>query len=412
MHRVVVTGMGCISSLGAGVPATWQALKSGRSGIDYITLFDASKHGAKIAGEVKNFDPCDYLDRKVARRMDRFVQFAHAAAFEAVDSSRLPITNSNSDSVGVFIGSGVGGIETMEREHRALIMGGPRRVSPFFIPMMISNMASGQLSISLSAKGPSFSVVTACASGNHAIGLAWDAVRRGEATAVVAGGAEAAITPLAVAGFANMKALSTSDGPPQEACKPLYVNRDGFVIGEGAGALVLETLEAAEKRGADILAEVVGFGMSADAHHLTRPSPDGDGAQRAMVAALESADMSPDEIGYINCHAPGTPAGDETEAGAIKAVFGDRPDELLIGSTKSMHGHSLGATGAVELIATIEALREGIVPATLNLHEPDPACDGLNCVMGQAVERPIQAALSNSFGFGGQNATVIVRKPR
>jgi len=399
MHRVVITGMGCLTPVGIGVAATWESLLAGRSGVDYISGFDASRYSVRIAGEVKDFDPTVYLDRKAAKRLDRFVQLAHAAAVEAVEGSRLPINEATRASIGVIIGSGIGGMATLEREHTALVERGPDRVSPFFIPMMISNMAAGHLSMHFGVEGPDA----------HAMGMAFDLIRTGQADAVIAGGTEATVTPMALAGFSNMKALSTCNDTPQEACKPLDSRRDGFVMAEGAGILVLESLQHAEKRGATIEAELCGVGMSCDAYHMTAPCPDGAGGRRAMEACLRVAGADPEEIDYINGHAPGTPAGDESEATAVRALFGDRA-RVAIGSTKSMHGHLLGAAGAVELIATIRSMQAGVILPTRNLQHPDPACEGLDCVMGAVRSAPIRAALSNSFGFGGQNACVMVRR--
>ncbi|HQK94678.1 MAG TPA: beta-ketoacyl-ACP synthase II [Armatimonadota bacterium] len=409
MHRVVITGMGCVTPIGIGVAETWESLLAGRSGIDHISSFDASKYSVRIAGEVKNFDPTAFLDRKAARRLDRFVQLAHAAAAEAIEASRLPINDATRARIGVIIGSGIGGMNTLEREHAALLERGPDRVSPFFIPMMISNMAAGHLSMHFGVEGPGATVVSACASASHAIGVAFDLVRAGQADAIITGGTEATVTPLALAGFSNMKALSTCNDTPQEACKPLDARRDGFVMAEGAGILVVESLEHAEKRGATIEAELCGVGMSSDAYHITAPCPDGAGGRRAMEACLRVAGADPEEIDYINCHAPGTPAGDESEAIAIRALFGENA-RVAIGSTKSMHGHLLGAAGAVELIATIRSVQAGVILPTRNLREPDPACEGLDCVMDTVRSAPIRAALSNSFGFGGQNACAMVRR--
>jgi 3-oxoacyl-[acyl-carrier-protein] synthase II len=408
MRRVAVTGMGCVTPLGLGVAPTWEALKNGRSGIGSITLFDASNHDVRIAGEVRGFDVEQYVPRKVARRMDRYVQFALAATKEAVADSGLDIVEENADRIGVIIGSGIGGIATWEREHTALLERGPSRVSAFFIPMMISNMASGQVAMEIGAKGPNMSVVTACATAAHAICVAAQIIERGDATAIIAGGSEAGITPLAVAGFANMKALSAADRPPAEACRPFDKDHDGFVIAEGSGMVVLEDFEAAKRRGAPIHAELAGFGMSADAYHVTQPDPEGDGARRAIGACLASAGLSVDDIDYINAHAPGTPAGDRSEAKVLASMLGPG-SKTLVSSTKSMHGHLLGAAGAAELITSILAIRDGVVPPTINHVEPDPECVGFDCVPNEAREHPVRVAVSNSFGFGGQNATLLVR---
>jgi len=327
-----------------------------------------------------------------------------------VEHSRLKIDGSNADSVGVIIGSGIGGIRTWEKEHSALLTRGPSRVSAFFIPMMISNMASGNVAMALSARGPNFSIASACASAAHAIGSAFNIIRHGDAVAMVAGGSEASVTPLAVAGFSNMKALSTRNDTPQSACRPFDKDRDGFVIAEGAAAMILESLSSAEKRGADILCELVGFGMSADAHHITQPDPEGGGPRLAVEACLACAGMAPEEVDYINAHAPGTPAGDGMEAEVIQQVFCGSSNGPLVSSTKSMHGHLLGAAGGVELLATIQALREDVVPPTLSHTTPDPVCGRLDFVPGKAREHKVRVALSNSFGFGGQNAALLVRE--
>jgi len=410
MHRVVVTGMGCVTPLGIGVQPTWEALRRGQSGVGPITRFDTTDHAVRIAAEVKGFDPDDFIDRRASRRMDLYVQYALVASREALDDSGLVVDESNGPDVGVIMGSGIGGIQTWEREHQALMERGPSRVSAFFIPMLISNMAAGQIAMEVGAKGPNLAVVTACATASHAIGIGLRLVRSGEARAIIAGGSEASVSPLAVAGFANMKALSTRNEEPQRACRPFDRDRSGFVIAEGAGAVVLETLEDAQARGATIHAELLGFGMSADAFHMTQPDPTGDGPRRAILACLGDAGVRPQEVDYINAHAPGTPVGDEMEALVIRSVFGDRPSGLLVSSTKSMHGHLLGAGGAVELIATIKAMKHGVVPPTLNHEHPDPAVGELDVVPGVAREHAVTVAISNSFGFGGQNATLCVRR--
>jgi 3-oxoacyl-[acyl-carrier-protein] synthase II len=408
-RRVVATGLGVVSPVGNGKDAFWSALCGGVSGISRITSFDCSGYTCQMAAEVKDFDPSSYLDKKDVRRMDRFVQFASVAALMAMNDAKLDINAHNGNDVGVMIGSGIGGILTWEEQHRILLEKGAGRVSPFFIPMMISNMASGQVSILLSAKGPNTTTVTACASGAHAIGDAFQAIRRGEAQAMVAGGAEAAISPLSMAGFCSLKALSTRNEDPSKASRPFDKLRDGFVMGEGAGIVILEELTSALDRQAHIYGEITGCGMSGDAYHMTAPCPDGDGAVRAMAGALKSAGISPQQVDYINAHGTSTPLNDAVESTAIRALFGKHASQLAVSSTKSMTGHLLGAAGGVEFIACLLACRDSVVPPTINYEVPDPACD-LDYVPNQARRMPVRFALSNSFGFGGQNAALLVKR--
>lgn len=408
-RRVVITGVGVVSPVGNDADTFWRSLLEGKSGIDKITAFDASDYPTQIAGEVKNFNPEAYMDKKEVKRTDRYVQFALAAAKMAVADAKLEITDEIAERVGVYIGSGIGGLGTWEDQHSVLIEKGPRRVSPFFIPMMIANMASGLVSIEYGAKGPTSSAITACATGTNAIGDAFRLIQYGDADVMISGGAEATILPMAVAGFCSMKAMSTRNDEPQKASRPFDLGRDGFVMGEGAGIVVLEELEHAKKRGATILAEVIGYGMSADAHHITAPAPGGEGAARCMRAALRDAGIDPSEVGYINAHGTSTDQGDIAETNAIKTVFGEHAYKLAVSSTKSMTGHLLGATGGVEAIATAFALRDQILPPTINLEDPDPACD-LDYIPNVAREAKVDIALSNTFGFGGHNATIILKR--
>lgn len=409
-HRVVITGMGVVSPLGNDRETFWDALLSGKSGIGPITHFDASQFPSRIAGEVKHFDPLNYMEKKDARRMDRFVQFAVAAAKMALEDAAFDMQSIDPDRVGVYIGSGIGGLNTWEEQHRILLEKGPRRVSPFFIPMMIANMASGQVSIMTGAKGPNSAAISACATGTHAIGDAFRIIQRGEADAMLAGGAEATITPTAFAGFSSMKALSTSrNDEPTKASRPFDRDRDGFVMSEGSGVLLLERLEHAIARGARIYAEVAGYGMSGDAYHLTSPAPGGEGAARCMKRALKDAGLRPEEVGYINAHGTSTDYNDALETMAIKSTFGAHAHEVAISSTKSMTGHLLGAAGAVEAIATALALKDQILPPTINYETPDPECD-LDYVPNESRRAEITAAISNSLGFGGHNATIALKK--
>jgi 3-oxoacyl-[acyl-carrier-protein] synthase II len=408
-RRVVITGAGVISPVGNDVDTFWNSLLSGKSGVDRITSFDVSDYPTQIAAEVKNFVPEEYMDKREVRRTDRFVQFALAASKMAVQSADLAITPENAHRVGVYIGSGIGGLATWEEQHSVLVEKGPRRVSPFFIPMMIANMASGQVSIELGAKGPTSSAITACATGSNAIGDAFRLIQYGKADVMITGGSEATIRPMAMAGFCALKAMSTRNNEPQKASRPFDKDRDGFVMGEGAGILVLEELEHAKKRGATIIAEIIGYGMSADAHHITAPSPGGEGAARCMQEALDDAGIAPEMVDYINAHGTSTDQGDIAETNAIKTVFGKHAYELAVSSTKSMTGHLLGATGGIEAIATALAIRDQILPPTINLENPDPECD-LDYVPNEARKAKVDVALSNTFGFGGHNATLVLQK--
>ncbi|MDE3154360.1 MAG: beta-ketoacyl-ACP synthase II [Acidobacteriota bacterium] len=408
-RRVVVTGIGLVSSLGVGTEANWQALCAGRSGIGRITRFDASQYACQIAGEVQGFDPLQFLEKKDVKKMDVFIQYAIAASQFAMDDAGLTITPETSTRVGVFIASGIGGFTTIEREHKALLEGGPRRISPFFIPSAIINLASGQVSIRFGAKGPNSATCTACAASAHALGEAYEIIRRGDADAMIAGGSEAAITPMGVGGFAAMRALSTRNDDPQRASRPFDVDRDGFIVGEGSGVLVLEELDQAVRRGARIYAELVGYGMSADAFHVTAPPDDGDGALRAMRRALETAQTGPTAVQYVNAHGTSTPAGDRIETIALRRCFGDHAYRLAVSSTKSMTGHLLGAAGGLEAGITALAVYHQTVPPTINLEQPDPECD-LDYVPGHSRALAIDYALSNSFGFGGTNAALLFRR--
>ena len=403
--------MGAISPLGNTADSTWEGMKSGKSGIVPIQMMDTTDFPVKIAGEVKDFDPkLFYRDPKDARRADRYTNFAMAASKMAVEHSGLDPEAVDKTRVGVMVGSGIGGLGTLEREHSKLIARGPSKVSPFVIPMMISNIASGMISMEYGFSGPNMVIVTACATSNHNIGEAWRMIKFGDADAFVAGGAEASILPMGLGGFANMRALSTRNDDPTGASRPFDTGRDGFVMGEGAGVVVIEELEHAKKRGATIYAELAGYGVSADAHHLSAPSPDGSGPCRAMHMALKHAGMNAEEVDYVNAHGTSTPLGDISETNAIKLAFGDHAkDKLLVSSTKSMTGHLLGAAGGVELLACIKSLNEGIIAPTINLENQDPECD-LDYCANVAREATVNAALSNSFGFGGHNATLLVKK--
>jgi len=404
-----VTGVGLVSPLGIGTEANWRALVEGRSGIGTITHFDASQHSAQIAGEVKGFDPLQFIEKKDVKKMDVFIQFAIAASQFAMDDADLTVTPELSARVGVFIASGIGGFTTIEREHHALIEGGPRRISPFFIPAAIINLAAGQVSIRFRARGPNSATCTACSASAHAIGDACEIIRRGAADVMIAGGSEAAITPMGVGGFAAMRALSTRNDAPEKASRPFDRDRDGFVMGEGSGVVILEELEFARRRGASIYAELVGYGMSADAFHITAPSEDGDGAVRVMQAALADAGVAPDQIDYVNAHGTSTPHNDRLETLALKRCFGDHAARLAISSTKSMTGHLLGAAGGLEAGITVLAVRHQIVPPTINLDHPDPDCD-LDYVPHTRREKAITYALSNSFGFGGTNGALLFKR--
>lgn len=403
-RRVVVTGLGLVTPVGNDVESAWQALLNGRSGAGPITRFDASEHDVRFACEVKGFDPHDYLDRKEVKRTDRFLQFALATAVQAVEASGVePAIGQLPDPrVGVVVGSGIGGLDTMEEQHSRLLERGPGRVSPFFIPMFIADMASGLISMRYDARGPNYATVSACSSSAHALGLAYRSIRTGETDVMITGGTEATITPLCVAGFSSMKALSTRNDEPERASRPFDRDRDGFVLGEGASMMVLESLEHARERDAPILAEFLGFGQSADAHHMTAPAPEGKGAQAAMRLALADANLEPEAVVYVNAHGTSTPANDSTETAAIKGVFGDHAGDMLVGSTKSMTGHTLGAAGALEGAVSVLVCQRGVVPPTINYETPDPDCD-LEYVTDGPVERDVPVAVTNSFGFGGHN---------
>jgi len=409
MRRVVVTGIGVISALGTGVEKNWNALLQGKSGVDRITRFDASELPTQIAGEVKDFNAEEFIDKKEIKKMDLFIQYALAAAEMAMQDSALVINEENAERVGVLVGSGLGGLPTIEKYHEALAEGGYKKVSPFFIPMLIINLAPGQISIRYGAKGPNFSVVSACAAGTHAIGEAYHVIRRGDADAMITGGAESTITPLAIAGFNAMKALSTRNDDPQGASRPFDKDRDGFVMGEGAGILVLEEYEAAKARGAKIYAEVVGYGLSGDAYHLTAPAPEGEGAARCMKMALKGARLNPEEVDYINAHGTSTPFNDYYESLAIKSALGTHSSKVMVSSTKGMTGHALGAAGGIEAVFSLLAMERGVVPPTINYQTPDPDCD-LDYVPNVARQATVNVALSNSLGFGGTNATIIFKK--
>lgn len=411
-RRVVVTGIGLVSPLGIGTEPTWEGLVAGRSGVSMITRFDTTDFAVKIAAEVNGFEPTDWIEPKEVKKFDLFVHFALAATTMALENAGLEITEDNASRVGVVIGSGIGGFPMIERNHESLLTRGPRRVSPFFIPGAIINMCSGLVSIRTGAKGPNSATCTACSTSAHAIGDAYLYIRHGYADAIIAGGSEAVISPMPVAGFSSMRALSTRNDEPQKASRPWDKDRDGFVMGEGAGIVILEELEHARRRGAPILAEVLGFGMSSDAFHISAPSEDGDGAIRAMRAALDDAEVNFDQVDYINAHGTATPAGDVVETRAIKGVFGEeRARRLMISSTKSMTGHLLGAAGSFEFGISVLALVNGVVPPTVNLDEPDPEND-LDYVPHEAREAKVDVVLSNSFGFGGTNACLVAGRLR
>lgn len=409
LKRVVITGLGAITPLGNTLAEYWEGLRTGRNGIGPITRFDPARHACRIAGEVKGFDPHDFMDPKDAKRMDRFAQFAVAASRQALADAQFVINDLNAEQVGVVIGTGVGGIKVMEDQQEINLTKGPGRCSPFMVPMMIGNMAAGLTAIHVGAKGPNSCAVTACAAGSNAIGDAFRLVQHGYAQAMLGGGAEAAITPLSVAGFAAARALSTRNDDPAHACRPFDRDRDGFVMGEGAGVLLLEELEHARARGARIYAEIVGYGMTCDAYHMTAPSPTGEGATRAMQLALKDAGLAATDVDYINAHGTSTPANDSTETAAIKRALGDHAYHIAVSSTKSMTGHLLGGSGGIEAVATVMAIAEDMIPPTINLENPDPACD-LDYVAGQARGQTVNVALSNSFGFGGHNVTLAFRK--
>ena len=408
-RRVVVTGMGLMIPTGIGVQTAWKNVCEGRSGIGPLTRFDANGFETRIAGEVKGFNPELYIEKKEIKKMDLFIQYALAATQEAIEDSQLKITPENCEQIGVIVGTGLGGLPTLEKYHKVLLEKGPGRITPFFIPMLIANMASGQIAIQFGVKGPNTCVVTACATGAHCIGDAFRVILYGDAEAMIAGGTEANITPLTVGGFNAMKALSTRNEEPEKACRPFEKNRDGFVVAEGAGILILEELEFALKRNAKIYGELVGYGYTGDAYHITAPPPDGDGAARCMRMAIKDAGLRPEEIDYINAHGTSTPLNDLTETLAIKTVFGEYAKKVPISATKSMTGHLLGAAGSTEAIFTILAIRDGIIPPTINYEEPDPECD-LDYVPNVARKKSLNVAMSNAFGFGGTNATLVLKK--
>ena len=407
-RRVVVTGMGLVTPLGTGLNNVWDQILQGRSGIGPITRFDVSRHETKIAGEVKNFNPEDYVSHKEVKKMDLFIHYALGAARVAIDDAKLDMTKEQSDRVGVVVGTGLGGLPTIEKYHQVLMERGPDRITPFFIPMLIANLAPGQIAMQHGIKGPNLCIVTACATGAHCIGDASRIIQYGDAEVMVAGGTEANLTPLTVGGFNAMKALSTRNDEPEKASRPFEKNRDGFIVGEGAGIVILEELEHARARGARIYAEVVGYGYNADAYHITAPAPDGEGFSRCMRMALHDAQLATDQVDYINAHGTSTQLNDYTETLAIKEVFGDRAKKIPVSSTKSMTGHLLGAAGAIEAVFSILSIRDQICPPTINYEEPDPQCD-LDFVPNTARKQALNITLSNSFGFGGTNATLLFR---
>ena len=409
MKRVVITGVGAVTPVGIGKDEMWKNIKAGVCGIDRITRFDPSEFACQIAAEVKDFNAADFMDKKEAKRMDLFVQYAVAGAKMAVDDSGLDIEKENPERMGCIIGSGIGGIQTLCEQHTKLMEKGPSKVSPFMIPMMISNMAVGQVSIMYNCKGINLTSVSACASGTDAIGQAFLAIQRGDADVILTGGAEATVCEISLAGFSSMKALSTRNDDPKGACSPFDAERDGFIMGEGSGIMVLEELEHAKARGAHIIAEVVGYGSTNDAYHMTAPAPDGEGGARCMAAAVKNAGIAPEQVDYINAHGTSTPYNDKYETAAIKTVFGDHAYKLAVSSTKSMTGHMLGAAGGIEGIITALAIEEGYLPATINYKNPDPECD-LDYVTNQGREADITYAVSNSLGFGGHNASIVLKK--
>jgi 3-oxoacyl-[acyl-carrier-protein] synthase II len=409
LKRVVVTGMGALTPIGNTLADYWEGLLAGRNGIGPITLFDASRHDSRIAGEVRGFDPKDYMERKDAKRMDRFAQFAVAASKQALADAEFEINDLNAEQVGIVIGTGIGGLKGMEDQQEVYLNRGPSRCSPFMVPMMIANMAAGLTAIQIGAKGPNNCTVTACAAGSNAIGDAFRLVQRGYAQAMICGGTEAAVTPLSFAGFASARALSTRNDDPDHACRPFDRDRDGFVMGEGSGILLLEELEHALSRGAKIYGEIIGYGMTCDAYHITSPVPGGEGASRAIQLAMKDAGVKPADVSYINAHGTSTPANDSTETAAIKTALGDQAYNVVISSTKSMTGHLLGGSGGIEAVAAMMAIAHDRVPPTINLENPDPACD-LDYIPNQSREYTVNVALSNSFGFGGHNVTLVFRK--
>jgi len=408
-RRVVVTGVGLVCALGIGTEESWRNLVAGCSGIAPITFFDTTGFDCRFGGEVKNFDPLQWIERKELKKMARFIQIGLAGADFAVRSANWKPEDSNLDEVGVYVSSGIGGFDIIEREHGKLLNGGPKKISPFFIPSAIVNLASGQISIRYGARGPNSATATACSASAHAVGDSFKIIERGAAEMMICGGAEATITPMGIGGFAAMKALSTRNDDPAHASRPWDSGRDGFVVGEGAGILVLESLEHAQKRNAPILAEIVGYGMSGDAYHMTQPEENGDGARRVMMAALKDAKLAPDDISYVNAHGTSTPIGDVIETRALKRVFGERAKKMPVSSTKSMTGHLLGGAGGLEAGISVLALRDQTLPPTINLEQPDPECD-LDYVPNHARKAPVEYALSNSFGFGGTNAALVFRR--
>ncbi|MDP2729659.1 MAG: beta-ketoacyl-ACP synthase II [Dehalococcoidales bacterium] len=408
-NRVVVSGIGCFSPLGLDIVTTWENLIAGKSGIDYITLFDAEKFDTRFAGEVKGFEPTNYLDRKEARRMDRFAQLSVAASKQAVEQAGIQINSANQGQIGIIIGSGIGGLTTLYEQTKILVENGPGEVSPFLVPMMIADMAAAQVSITLGVKGVNLCTTSACSSSSDAMGVAYELIKRGDALVAITGGAEAIINPLGISAFNALRALSTRNEAPQQASRPFDAGHDGFVIGEGACALIFESLTHAQQRGANILAEVIAYGASGDAFHITRPDDDGDGAARAIQLALNKAGLAPDDIDYINAHGTSTPLNDRMETRAIKTVFGEQAYRIPVSSTKSMTGHLIGASGSLEAAVCIMAIKHGIIPPTINLCQPAPECD-LDYVPGKARRAEVNVALSNSFGFGGHNSVLIFRK--
>lgn len=408
-NRVVITGMGAVTPVGIGTAAFWQSLIAGKSGIDRITRFDPSEYATQIAGEVKDFDASQYIEKKEAKRMDRCTQFAVSAAKMAFEDAGIDFEQEDRSRMGTLIGTGIGGMDTLHDQYKTLFDKGPGRISPFFVPMMIANMPAGQTSITFGLEGPCSCVVTACATGTNAIGDAFKIIQRGDADVMVAGGTEAAISPAAVAGFCAMKAMSTHNDEPQKASRPFDVDRNGFVMGEGAGIIVMEALDHAVARGARIYAEIIGYGSNADAYHITAPAPEGVQAAKCMAMALKDAGIEPSAVDYINAHGTSTPLNDKNETLAIKSLFGEHAKQLKVSSTKSMTGHLLGASGGIEAIATVLAVVNGVIPPTINLENPDPELD-LDYVPNKAQEQVVNVALSNSFGFGGHNATILVKK--
>jgi 3-oxoacyl-[acyl-carrier-protein] synthase II len=408
-NRVVITGLGPVTPIGTGKNKFWQSLIQGKCGIDRISYFDTKEYPTKIAAEIKDFDYSNYISTKEANRMDKSTQFSIVAVMLALADSKLKITEKDSYSTGVIIGSGIGGIETFEKQHKILLEKGPRRVSPFFIPMMISNISAGEIAIKIGAKGPNGVITTACASSTHALGIALKLLQRGDAQIIISGGTEAAISPMSLAGFCKMRALSTQNDHPRNASKPFDKERDGFIMGEGAGILILETLQHAEERNANIYAEIFGFGMTADAYHITAPAPEGEAASKAMEIALKDAKIKPSWIDYINAHGTSTPLNDKLETLAVKRVFGEHAHDLKISSNKSMTGHLLGASGGVEAISTALTIKNDIIPPTINYNSPDPECD-LDYVPNKSKKKIVDYAISNSFGFGGHNGVIVLGK--